>query len=78
MIEHPAIAAHVLAVERGDTAPTPATVGGSGALPVAAAHGRPAGPDDDDDDVVDSIYGLPWRLLQTLVAQAAPGHPWAA
>ena len=78
MIEHPAIAAHVLAMERGDTtAPPPAAAGSSG-LPVTAGHGRPAGPDDDDDDVVDSIYGLPWRLLQRLVAQAAPGHPWSA
>lgn len=64
MLEHPAIAPHVVAIERGDT------VG----APEAREQDEGAA---DDEDVVTSIYGLPWRLTQQLVGKvAASQHPW--
>jgi predicted house-cleaning NTP pyrophosphatase (Maf/HAM1 superfamily) len=92
MIEHPAVAAHISAIERaGVVHKSTSTSGGGGgggsssssssssAAPSAAGSSSASSSnDDDDDDVIDSIYGLPWRLTAELVGAVTGGtHPWA-
>lgn len=73
MIEHPSIAPHITAIERGGAHGSASSSSSSG----AATNSSSGSTANDDDDVVDSIYGLPWRLTQQLIARVSPGHPWA-
>ena len=83
MIEHPSIAPHIVSIERGDTTAASSqdanTSSSSSSAPATAVESaRYCGGPLDDDDVIDSIYGLPWHLTRALIAKTCKDHPWAS